>query len=368
MRCRGVLRALLICAAVGLSVALLPAAASATVVQSCGNFATIGTDTEQPGYVFSYSFWSSTGEEYGVTVDWGDGTKDTVFVSKNTSQSNPVQVTHTYNNPGRYDLTTETDGNLSDGTPCYDLSPVPLGTIVIEAPSPPPPPAQPVSCGNLRSIGSVPLEAGDGLNYTFATHDFTLDTARIDWGDGNFDTLAHPLGPNSTLDSPTHFYNSPGVYDVYVTVAGHFTDGTPCQDHVYVGTVTVSSAPASSPPPVTGSGPCTSCQALQPPSITTATHVCNKFLRGLDGHLGRIVRRGTGRRTTCSTAKGSSRTCTTTVTYKPCGCRYIITTLVPLEGTPHVVKVRKKRLHRGRNGGRRTKARVASGGAHLVRG
>ena len=344
MRCSGVLRALLLSAAVGLSVAALPAAAGATVVQSCGNFQSFGTLTEERGFVLNYELFANDGG-YAATIRWGDGSQDQVFVSSGDHPSyDPLALSHTYGTPGTYDVTIQTDGSFGDGTDCYDLSPVSIGRVVIKSP---PPPA-PVSCGSFAPIGQVALEAGDGFYYTFASNDATLDTALVEWGDGSRDSLARPLAPHSTLNSPTHDYNTPGVYDVYLTVTGHFPDGAPCKDYVYLGRVTVSSTPVTQQS-VPSTNPCHTC--LKPPTITVAKKKCDTFLKKATGQLGKIIRRGTNRRTTCATAQGTNRTCTTTVVYKPCGCRYTITTRVPASGTPHVVKVKKKKLHSA--GGRR---------------
>ena len=135
----------------GLSVAALPAAAGATVVQSCGNFQSVGTLTENPGFVLDYELFANDGS-YSATIRWGDGTQSQVFVdSSEHPGSNPLDVTHTYNQPGTYDLTITTDGNFGDGTPCYDLSPIPIGRVIIKAP----PPAQPVSSAMLRALPQV---------------------------------------------------------------------------------------------------------------------------------------------------------------------------------------------------------------------
>jgi hypothetical protein len=309
-------------------------------------------------------YFTSGGGQYDVTMHWGDGTSDSASVTTANTDSNPVALHHTYNNPGSFDLTLSTNGTLSDGTNCSDSN-IPLGTVVIHQPQPPPPP-QPTSCGTFHTFGTLQLEAGDGIPYDLESHDATLDTATVDWGDGTSSSISQPLSPNSTVtlpQPPPHRYNTPGTYEVFISVTGHFGDGTHCQDQrIHLGTVVVSPVPVSSttpPPPVTGGG----CRTCTPPSRTTATNKCNKFLRKASGRLGRIFRHGTQRRTTCGAASGTSRTCTTTVVYAPCGCRYIITTRVPAKGTPHVIKVKRKKLRRRKGGGR--KAALAVGAQRL---
>jgi hypothetical protein len=301
----------------------LPQALAGVAPSSCGSFQPFGTVTESAvPFHGTYQLYSRGGA-YNAVFAWGDGTTSAVTVNASNTPENPVVLDNTYEEFGSYVVNISTVGTLSDGTPCSDTN-VTLGTLVIAPPGP-------VSCGTFSTFdppGRVNLEAGDAISYTLESQDATLTSARVEWGDGASTPMPRALGPGGTFDFPAHAYDRAGSYDVYLNVSGTLGTGLACHDRVKVGTVVV-----TAPPPL-------------PPVV--AKHKCDAFLRKAKGRVGTIIHSAARPPVTkCGTARGSSRTCTTTVIVTKCKCRYVIKTRVPAKGKPKVIKIARKRLSGG---------------------
>ena len=148
--------------------------------------------------------------------DFGDGTTSSV--------RNP---THTYGTPGRYEvvLTVADDDGAEDAR---------TGTVEPDAPAPPPPPEPPAPRPNDPPQADFEVSCQDlscGFMDRSADGDGTVVGWRWNFGDG----------ATSTERNPSHRYESPGRYDVVLTV----TDEDGATD-----TRTHSAAPqAPAPPP-----------------------------------------------------------------------------------------------------------------------
>jgi PKD repeat protein len=129
---------------------------------------------------------SSSGMITSRMWDFGDG---------NTSAA--VNPSHTYSNPGTYNVSLTVFG--LDGTNILSQP----GLIVVTPPSPPPPP--------VASFTTNPTQGAAPLTVNFADTSTGTITDRIwDFGDGTTDSSANVV----------HTYNAPGVYSVNLSVFG----------------------------------------------------------------------------------------------------------------------------------------------------
>jgi hypothetical protein len=154
---RATVRAFIIAAATAVSLTALPAGAAAAgltvpalaypsaaygALPSCGDFQSIGTQQLAAGDGINYTLEARDALlDPATTVHWGDGTSNSIgaplapgdAVTLPPPPPPPPDNAHRYNNPGTFNLTLTTRGQLPDGSACADNN-VPIGTVVVSAP------------------------------------------------------------------------------------------------------------------------------------------------------------------------------------------------------------------------------------------
>jgi PKD domain len=160
---------------------------------------------EGTAHVFELGSFTDPGDDdpWRVTVDWGDGSTDSVF-----TESSPGAITdtsHTYADDGLYTVTvtvTEENGTAASGSATFGVD------VANVAPAITPPAAQ---------------TANEGASTTFDLGSFTDPGAdspwrvTVDWGDLSPDTVFAETNPGAIADKP-HTYADNGTYTVTITV------------------------------------------------------------------------------------------------------------------------------------------------------
>ncbi|WP_139807177.1 PKD domain-containing protein, partial [Deinococcus hopiensis] len=123
------------------------------------------------------------------TLDWGDGTTETI------TGSTATQKTHTYAQPGTYTVTLSATGT----TPATFSLPVGMPVPTVTG-------------------TSTALTASLGLGNLLGDYSYT-----VKWGDGT----TEPLTPTAATATLSHAYSEPGTYTVQVTPRGSAPVTTP---------------------------------------------------------------------------------------------------------------------------------------------
>ncbi|SMB97505.1 PKD domain-containing protein, partial [Deinococcus hopiensis] len=123
------------------------------------------------------------------TLDWGDGTTETI------TGSPTAQKTHTYSTPGTYAVSVSAPGTAPAATPV---------TVGVSAPT---------------ATGTVSgLTASLNLGNLLGDYSYT-----VDWGDGT----TEPLTATAATATLSHAYSQPGTFTVQVTPRGSTPVTTP---------------------------------------------------------------------------------------------------------------------------------------------
>ena len=160
-----------------------PSPAAPTVGQSITFALTYGTD-------------ANSSPVQNVTVDFGDGSKATVFSGK------PASVSHTYNAIGSYSMrATVVDSQGDTSSASSSVSVGALGTVTVGAPTP--------ALPTVGQAASFPLTFTDPAN--------TIQRVNVDYGDG---TAAVSYAGKPT--SVNHTYARGGTFAIRVTAFDAF--------------------------------------------------------------------------------------------------------------------------------------------------
>ena len=160
-----------------------PSPAAPTVGQSVTFALTYGTD-------------ANSSPVQNVTVDFGDGSKATVFSGK------PASVSHTYNAIGSYSMrATVVDSQGDTSSASSSVSVGALGTVTVGAPTP--------ALPTVGQAASFPLTFTDPAN--------TIQRVNVDYGDG---TAAVSYAGKPT--SVNHTYARGGTFAIRVTAFDAF--------------------------------------------------------------------------------------------------------------------------------------------------
>ena len=148
--------------------------------------------------LYSYQFWNqSTGNNIGMfTWNFGDGTTQTVAFPGNPN------VSHVYVQPGNYLVCLTIQSNDSS---CFDVT---CDTLVVGT----------GGGGCNAAFLAVPDSMGPAHQYQFIDQSFgsqAIVTWLWDFGDPTSGTMN-----TSTLQNPVHIFNTPGTYNVCLTIYG----------------------------------------------------------------------------------------------------------------------------------------------------
>jgi PKD repeat protein len=163
------------------------------------------TASEGTGSSFSLGSFLDPGDDdpWEVTVDWGDGTADTVFTEPNDG---PIAAKpHTYADNGNFTVTVtvkEDNGAGAGGSATFQ-----------------------VAVANVPPDVTAPADqtATEGTSKTFDLGSFTDPGAdspwrvTVDWGDLTADTVFTETSPGAIADQ-SHPYVDSGTYTVTITV------------------------------------------------------------------------------------------------------------------------------------------------------
>ena len=195
------------------------------------------SQTATAGVVQSFALgtFSETGATgpFSVSVNWGDGTADTVF-----SMALPGSITaqsHTYAAAGPQTIgvtITDADGHVSN-TGTFGVSVSPPAVIAIFA-TPPSPQTATVGVSQSFALGSF-TESG-------ATGPYSVS---VDWGDGTPNTVFAIAAPG-TITAQNHTYAGTGPETVGVTVTD--ADGHVSNDSTFAVTVAAGGSIVATPP------------------------------------------------------------------------------------------------------------------------
>jgi PKD repeat protein len=137
-------------------------------------------------------------DTHTATVDWGDGTSDSVSVDQSTDT---LSASHTYDDNGSYTVTVTVEDD--DGGSDSDSSTVDVANV---APT--------------VTIDSLPGTADEGetvsLGASFSDVDADTHSATINWGDGTTESAS--IDQTADTLSSSHTYDENGSYTVTVTV------------------------------------------------------------------------------------------------------------------------------------------------------
>ncbi|MDR3636270.1 MAG: PKD domain-containing protein, partial [Isosphaeraceae bacterium] len=143
----------------------------------------------------------------GATINWGDGSSDSVEEGPGTNV--PVIDGHTYESPGTYTVTLsayDSDGNSSTSTATATV-----GT--------------PPGWGLSLSASNVSATARESSTLTLGTVSDPWSSfvgISINWGDGSSDSVEEGPGTNVPI-TDSHTYESPGTYTV--SLSAYDSDG-----------------------------------------------------------------------------------------------------------------------------------------------
>ena len=175
--------------------------------------------------------------QYGVSIDWGDGTpagSDFIDGPPNANSVFPVSTFHTYAQTGTYRYSVVYTYITIDTTPPAMVEVA--GTIRVVRNSP----------GGVTLKTSTRNSFGGAVG-TFST-DLIVTSATVNWGDGTTtDGTVTPLGTGRYSVSGSHNYSDPGLFPVDVTalLTTPGTDGDETQyQTVIASTASVSGRPA----------------------------------------------------------------------------------------------------------------------------
>jgi hypothetical protein len=211
------------------SIVVTPPSAQGTTAGVSTSFA-LGSFTE-----------SGATAPFSVSVNWGDGTADTVFSMANAGSI--FNQSHTYASAGPDTVSvtiTDADDNMSNtATFGVTVAPAAVTSIVVTPPS-----AQTATAGVSQSFNLGSFTESN------ATAPYSVD---VDWGDGSADTVFSMTSPG-TITAQNHTYASAGPDTVSITI-------TDADDNMSnTGTFGVTVAPAA-----------VTLIVVTPPSAQTAT-------------------------------------------------------------------------------------------------
>ena len=163
------------------------------------------TATEGTSANFALGSFTDPGDDdpWKVTVDWGDGSTDTV--STETAPGTIAGAAHTYADDGGYTVTVTVEEENGAGASGSDTFQVAVANVV---PNVTPPADQAASEGTAATfdLGSF-TDPGDDDPWEVT----------VDWGDGSTDTVFTEASPGPIADK-SHTYADNGPYTVTITV------------------------------------------------------------------------------------------------------------------------------------------------------
>ena len=187
-----------------------------------------------PGLTVAFTDASTNGPNQW-SWDFGDTTS--------SSNSSPLQnPSHTYANPGTYDVTLIATNDTGSSDPL-----VKTGYVTVTSS---PPPAKPVA-----AFSGTPRSGSPGLTVAF-TDASTNGPNQWSWDFGDTTSSSN----SSPLQNPSHTYANPGTYDVTLIATNDTGSSEPL---VKTGYVTVTSSPPPGDPVLVGAGDIADCSRTQ---------------------------------------------------------------------------------------------------------
>ena len=189
--------------------------------------------SEGTGSSFSLGSFTDPGDDdpWEVTVDWGDGSTDTVFTE--ASPGAIAAKSHTFADDGTFTVTVTVDEDNGAGV---------HGTATFQ-----------VVVANVPPEVTAPADqsASEGTSASFALGSFTDPgdddpwQVTVDWGDGSADTVFTETSPGP-IAGKSHTYADDGLYTVTVTVDED--NGAGAADTATFGVTVSNVAPNVTPP------------------------------------------------------------------------------------------------------------------------
>ncbi len=163
------------------------------------------TASEGTGKSFSLGSFTDPGDDdpWEVTVDWGDGSTDTVF---NEGAAGAIAAkTHTYADDGSFTVTVTVDEDAGAGVSDFATFQVVVANV---------PPV--VTAPGAQTADEATAKLFDLSSFTDPGDDDPWEVT-VDWGDGSLDTVFTETAPGTIADK-THTYADDGAFTVTVTV------------------------------------------------------------------------------------------------------------------------------------------------------